>query len=60
MNDYELMWRNLKNDIKEKIREYQIADNVTGLDDYAEIEADTLDGVIQIMEGLEREYKEEE
>lgn len=60
MSDYELMWRNLKNDIKMKIREYQIADNVTGLNEYAEIEADTLNGVIQIMEGLEREYKEEQ
>lgn len=60
MNNDELMWRILKNDIKTKIREYQIADNVTGLDEYAEIEADTLDGVIQIMEGLEREYKEEQ
>lgn len=41
-------------------REYQIADNITGLDEYAEIEVDTLDGVIQIMEGIEREYKEDE
>lgn len=60
MSDYELMWRNLKNDIKMKIREYQIADNITGLDEYAEIEVDALEGVIQIMEGLEREYKEEQ
>lgn len=55
----QLMWRILKNDIKMKIREYQIADNITGLDEYAEIEADTLDGVIQIMDGLERDYKED-
>lgn len=59
MNNDQLMWRILKNDIKMKIREYQIADNVTGLDEYAEIEADTLDGVIQIMDGLERDYKED-
>lgn len=60
MSNDKLMWRILKNDIKMKIREYQIADNITGLDEYAEIEVDTLEGVIQIMEGLEREYKEEQ
>lgn len=59
MNNDKLMWRSLKNDIKMKIREYQIADNITGLDEYAEIEVDALEGVIQIMEGLEREYKED-
>lgn len=60
MNRYEKMWRILKNDIKMEIREYQIADNITGLDDYTEIELDTLDGVFQMIEGLEKEYLEEQ
>ena len=59
MNRYEKMWRILKNDIKMEIREYQIADNITGLNDYTEIELDTLDGVFQMIEGLEKEYLEE-
>ena len=54
------MWRILKNDIKMEIREYQIADNITGLNDYTEIELDTLDGVFQMIEGLEKEYLEEQ
>ena len=55
MSNYEKMWRILKNDIKMEIREYQIADNITGLNDYTEIELDTLDGVFQMIEGLEKE-----
>lgn len=60
MDRYEKMWRILKNDIKMEIREYQIADNITGLNDYTEIELDTLDGVFQMIEGLEKEYLEEQ
>lgn len=60
MSNYEKMWRILKNDIKMEIREYQIADNITGLNDYTEIELDTLDGVFQMIEGLEKEYLEEQ
>lgn len=60
MNRYEKMWRVLKNDIKMEIRDYQIAENITGLNDYTEIELDTLDGIFQMIEGLEEQYLEEQ
>ena len=59
MNKYEKMWKSLKTDIKIRMREYQNAGFVTNLDEFAETELDTWEGIIQEMDGLEREYEEE-
>lgn len=56
MSNYEKMWKSLKNDIKMEILEYQHADNITGLNDYTETQLDTLNGVFQMIEGLEEKY----
>lgn len=51
------MWNSLKSYLKENIRDYEKADNITGLDDYAGIELDAWHGV---MQEIEDQYKDDE
>lgn len=52
---YQLMWNGLRMDIQREIREYQEAENLLGqMDEYAEIHVDTLEGILQKMEGEEQ------
>lgn len=60
MNNYEKMWVSLRSSLNTKIRQYQNADCVTGLDELAETELDAWEGVIQEMEGLEIKFGEDE
>lgn len=53
-DSYQYKWNGLYMRIKERIREIDEAERVTGyMDDYLEIERDTLQGIIWMME---REY----
>lgn len=55
-NKYQLMWNGLRIDIQREIREYQEAENLLGqMDEYAEIHVDALEGILQKMEGEERD-----
>jgi len=57
-NKYQLAWNGLKMKVKARIREMDDAENVAGpLDDYLEIERDTLEGILQEMEVEEGEIK---
>lgn len=59
MDEYQKAWNGLKMSIKMKIMEYQHADAVTGGLSYEnEIEMDAWEGILQEMEGTEREIKE--
>lgn len=60
MESYKQMWMSLRNGLSMKIREYEQADNVAGLDDYGLTELDTFEGIMQEMEGLERKFEEEQ
>jgi hypothetical protein len=40
------------------IREYEKADNISGLDDYALTELDAWSGIMQQMEGLEEQLEQ--
>lgn len=61
MGDYKKAWNSLKIDLKIRIREYQNAEAVTGGLEYEnEIEMDAWEGVLQTMEGLEREIEEDD
>ncbi|UNQ69062.1 hypothetical protein MOV58_05655 [Staphylococcus hominis] len=41
-----------------QIREYEKADNISGLDDYALTELDAWSGIMQQMEGLEEQLEQ--
>lgn len=58
MESYKQMWMSLRNDLSMKIREYEQADNVAGLDDYGLTELDAWEGIMQEIEGLERQLEE--
>ena len=58
MENYRQMWMSLRNDLSMRIREYRQADNIAGLDDYALTELDAWEGIMQEIEGLERELEE--
>lgn len=59
MDEYKKAWNGLKMSIKMRIMEYQHADAVTdGLSYENEIEMDVWGGILQEMEGKEREIKE--
>ncbi|MCI2931361.1 hypothetical protein FH140_03210 [Staphylococcus hominis] len=48
----------LRNDLSMQIKEYEKADNITGLDDYALTELDAWQGIMQEMEGLEEQLEQ--
>lgn len=55
---YQKMWNNLKLDIKMRMKEYHEAESVTGELPYeAEIELDTLEGIMQTMDQKEIKSK---
>lgn len=58
MENYRKMWMSLRNDLSMRIREYRQADNIAGLDDYALTELDAWEGIMQEIEGFERELEE--
>lgn len=58
MEGYKQMWMSLRNDLSMKIREYEQADNIAGLDDYGLTELDAWEGIMQEIEGLERQLEE--
>lgn len=58
MENYRQMWMSLRNDLFMRIREYKQADNIAGLDDYALTELDAWEGIMQEIEGLERQLEE--
>ena len=58
MENYRQMWMSLRNDLSMRIREYRQADNIAGLDDYGLTELDAWEGIMQEIEGLERELEE--
>lgn len=58
MESYKQMWMSLRNDLSMRIREYRQADNIAGLDDYGLTELDTWEGIMQEIEGLERQLEE--
>ena len=60
MDRHEKMWTSLRGSLNTRIRQYQNADCVTGLDEIAETELDAWQGIVQEMEGLERKFKEEQ
>lgn len=53
-NEYQLAWNGLRMDIQSRIRELDEAERVmtSYMDEYLEVERDTLEGIIQMMEGL--------
>ena len=59
MDSHEKMWISLRNSLNTRIRQYQNADCVTGLDEIAETELDAWQGIVQEMEGLERKFEME-
>lgn len=59
MDRHEKMWISLRSSLNTRIRQYQNADCVTGLDETAETELDAWQDIIQEMEGLERKFEEE-
>ncbi|WP_260843981.1 hypothetical protein [Staphylococcus epidermidis] len=58
MESYKQMWMSLRNDLSMKIREYKQADSITGLNEYALTELDAWEGIMQEIEGLERQLEE--
>ena len=58
MENYRQMWMSLRNDLSMRIREYRQADNIAGLDDYGLTELDAWEGIMQEIEGLERQFEE--
>lgn len=58
MENYRQMWMSLRNGLSMRIREYRQADNIAGLDDYALTELDAWEGIMQEIEGLERQLEE--
>lgn len=58
MESYKQMWMILRNGLSMKIREYEQADNIAGLDDYGLTELDAWEGIMQEIEGLERQLEE--
>ena len=58
MENYRQMWMSLRNDLSMRIREYRQADNIAGLDDYGLTELDAWEGIMQEIEGLERQLEE--
>lgn len=58
MKNYKQMWMSLRNDLSMQIKEYEKADNITGLDDYALTELDAWQGIMQEMEGLEEQLEQ--
>ena len=58
MENYRQMWMSLRNDLSMRIREYRQADNIAGLDDYALTELDAWEGIMQEIEGLEKQLEE--
>lgn len=58
MESYKQMWMSLRNGLSMKIREYEQADNIAGLDDYGLTELDAWEGIMQEIEGLERQLEE--
>lgn len=58
MESYKQMWMSLRNGLSMKIREYEQADNIAGLDDYGLTEMDAWEGIMQEIEGLERQLEE--
>lgn len=60
MDSHEKMWTSLRSSLNTRIRQYQNADCVTGLDEIAETELDAWQGIVQEMEGLERKFEEEQ
>ncbi|MGX0494382.1 hypothetical protein ACUXGI_000546 [Staphylococcus hominis] len=58
MESYKQMWMSLRNGLSMRIREYEQADNIAGLDDYGLTELDTCEGIMQEIEGLERQLEE--
>lgn len=58
MENYRQMWMSLRNDLFMRIREYKQANNIAGLDDYALTELDAWEGIMQEIEGLERQLEE--
>lgn len=58
MENYRQMWMILRNGLSMRIREYRQADNIAGLDDYALTELDAWEGIMQEIEGLERQLEE--
>ncbi|WP_347132290.1 hypothetical protein [Staphylococcus hominis] len=59
MDNHEKMWISLRNSLNTRIRQYQNADCVTGLDEIAETELEAWQGIVQEMEGLERKFEME-
>lgn len=57
MKNYKQMWMSLRNELSMQIKEYEKADNITGLDDYALTELDAWQGIMQKMEGLEEQLE---
>lgn len=58
-NRYQLAFNSLMMDIKNRIREIDDAEMVVGqIDEYLEIERDTLEGIIQKMEREKEDIKE--
>lgn len=58
MENYRQMWMILRNGLSMRIREYRQADNIAGLDDYGLTELDAWEGIMQEIEGLERQLEE--
>ena len=58
MENYRQMWMSLRNGLSMRIREYRQADNIAGLDDYGLTELDAWEGIMQEIEGLERQLEE--
>ncbi|WP_327620402.1 hypothetical protein [Staphylococcus hominis] len=58
MKNYKQMWMSLRNDLSMQIKEYEKADNISGLDDYALTELDAWQGIMQQMEGLEEQLEQ--
>lgn len=58
MKNYKQMWMSLRNGLSMQIRDYEKADNISGLDDYALTELDAWSGIMQQMEGLEEQLEQ--
>ena len=46
MESYKQMWMSLRNGLSMRIKEYEQADNIAGLDDYGLTELDTCEGCL--------------